>query len=531
MRLPTLRAVVLVLIAICVASGADSPTNEEWQPVAQAIADHRADAETQVQAIVARYPRWADGWTELARVQFSAEQAETSLESARKALALAPTHGEAAPLAIQALLRLGRPAEAVALAAPFTDRTLDRQLNGKAGWVNYYAAEAALTIPDFAKATAHLTLAKACAGGAVPGEFHMLDARLAIRSGDLVQAEASLIRATTVAPRLWDAWYELGRVRSVLAEREKDPLERGKRIEAASQSFATVVTALPDDHESWLGLGRCQVNLGKIEIDSGNDQGQNRLNEGIASLKQALERKAELVPALLLLGEALVRLEKYDDAVAPLTKARELGATDQGLLYNLALALEKTGRADEASAIHSKTQAVTAPELISKGMTLYKAKMHPAAINHLGTAVKQLDDSRDRELKAQVLRCIGHAWLARVTDSRSPPSDQDREDFQDRAAKAYAMAGELNDWSAKQHYAALQSQRSPAMGYEAGWQLLRWSTFTAPLGWKLVAGNYGASRAWATPLHYVLWGLAAGLPALLWLITMFGGRRRPVTVP
>ncbi len=517
---------VLLIGAGMALHAADSPTNEEWQPVVQAIAAGETDAEAKIQGLVNRYPRWADGWTELARMQLEAGQSAAAFASAQKAMALSPTHGEATPLAMQALIQLKRPTEAEALAAPFADKALDRQRNGRAGWVNYYAAAAALAIPDLGKAEAHLGLAKTFAGGAVPGDFHALDARLAVRRGDLVQAEASLIRATTVSPRLWDAWYELGRVRSVLAEREKDPSQQAVRYEAAAQSFATIVKALPDDYESLLGLGRCQLELGKRELDAENEHGRALLQDAAANLEQAIARKDDLVAAHLLLGEALVRLEKYEHAIVALERARALGSQDNGMLYNLALALEKIGKADAAKAIHATTSAVSAPELIGKGMTLAKASMHAPAIEHLGRSVELLDDARDRELKGQVLRTLGHVWLAWATDTRAPPSDSERARRLDSAAEAYARAAKLGDWSAKQHYASMQSSRDPRLGYEAGWQLLRWSTFTSPLGWKLALGNYGACRAWDNPLHYVLWSLLGGVPALLWMITLFGSRRR-----
>jgi hypothetical protein len=115
MRLPPLRAIALLLIAIGGLAGADTPTNEEWQPVADAIAAGDADAEAKVQAVAVRFPRWADGWTELARVQLDAQHAEAALDSARKALALSPLHGEApwlrrSPIARRTASSTARPA-------------------------------------------------------------------------------------------------------------------------------------------------------------------------------------------------------------------------------------------------------------------------------------------------------------------------------------------------------------------------------------------------------------------------------------
>ena len=539
LRLVLALAVALGLTPLAVA--ADSPTKDEWAPVVQAIAEQAPDAGQQLAAITTKYPKWAGGWIELARYNLAARQPEDAWKHARQALTLERTNGEAGALAVQALTLVGRHDEAITVGEPFrANRQDDKQAGGRAGWVNFYAAQAALTAktPDPAKAEVLLRTAKACAGAAVPGEFHFLDAKLAIRRGDLVGSVKNLERAVSADPALWDAWYEVGRVRGALADRETSVPGKRQLLLSAEQAFLTVTKALPDDFESWLGLGRAQSALAQLDIDAGGEGGA-KLKDAVASFTEALQRKPDLVPALSAMGEAQLRLERYSLAVEVLTRARELGANDDILLSNLALALEKTGRADEAVKVQAGATATTAPALINKGMILFKAKIYRSAIDLFERAAKHGELASQPETRGQVLRFTGHAWrdwaaapspkgpeTAPTGTETTPPAPDQRAQRLDQAADAYQRAGEFGDAMAIRHYAALQSGRGPHLAYAAGWKLLGWSTYSSFTGWKLVLGNYGASRAWSNALHLGIWGVLAGLPLLLWVASLF--RRAPV---
>lgn len=529
MPVPRRRLHLVLGLGLAVALGAspaavaaDAPTQGEWGPVVQAVAAQAPDARQQLLAITAKYPKWIGAWIELARFELAARQPEEAWKYARQALTIERANGEAAALAVQALTQVGRHDDAIGVAAPFlANRQSDKQAGGRAGWVNFYAAQAAFTAkrPDPAKADELLKAAKACAGAAVPGDFHFLDARLAIRRGDLAGGTKNLERAVAADPRLWDAWYELGRARSVLAERETSVPGRRALLLAAEQAFTTVTKALPDDFESWLGLGQAQAAIARLEMESGGEGGA-KLKDAAASFGEALERKPDLVPALTALGEAQLRLERYAPAAEALARARELGANDDILLSNLALALEKTGRAEEAVRIQATTTATSAPALINKGMTLFKAKVYRTATDLFEQAVRHPELETQRETRGQVLRFAGHAWRDWAAQDPALPAAE-REQRLEKAAEAYRRAGDLGDRMAIRHYAALQSERGPATAYAAGWKLLGWSSSTSLAGWKLVLGNYGASRAWANPLHLGIWGVLAGLPLLLWIASLF----------
>lgn len=512
------RLMLCGLMAATLAA-ADAPTQAEWQPVIDAIAKAQSDAAARLADITTRYPTWPEGWVERSRLALASKRPDEAWKYARQALSLQRGNGEAAALGVQALTAQGRSSDALKVAEPFLkDRTLDQQANGKTGYVNYYAAYAALAAKDQSKGREHLSAAQACAGKQVPAEFHVLDARFAIQANDLVKAEASLARATTVDARCWDGWYELGRVRHALAEAESSAA--GKRIwlDRAEQAFATVTKALPEDFESWLGLGRAQAAIARLEIEAGSDGG-GYLRDAVASLGEAVRRQDTLVAGWVTLGEAQVRLERYAEAATSLSKARALGANEPSMLHNLAQALQKSGRAEEALVILKSTTATSGSELVSQGMGYYRNHLYPVAVDRLENALAHPDLASDDVMRGQVLRFTGHAWREWGDDPQS--TAQEREQRRAKAAAAYRSAGDLGDVMAQRHYAALLAEDGPQSAYVAGWTVLGWNSWLSGSGWALVIGNYGAARAWANGLHYTLWGLFIGLPLVLWIASLF----------
>lgn len=538
-RLPPLRRLAVALFAAAAfAAAADAPTKEEWAPVAQAIAQEAATARPQIEALLRRYPGWADGWIEYARFELHAQRFAEAERHARKAHDLAKPHGEAAALLVQALSAQGRHDDALSAAEFYREnRSHDRQPGNRAGWVSFYAAQAALLSvpagatreqaqPVIARADEFLKAAKASAAAGTPAEFHVLDARLAVRKGDLAGAEKSLERATAIDAKQWDAWYELGRVRSVLAEQAGNVVDRRTRLEAAETAFTTVVRALPDDWESWYGLGRAQAARGRLAAMEGGD-GVVALRDAVASLDEALKRKADHPEAWAALGEAQLRLDRFAEAVTSLEKARTLGAGDKALLFNLAMALEKAGRAEDATRILSQTTASTSAELVNKGMGSYRAKLYPAAIELLTQATRHPDLAGNDLQRAKIERWIGHIQRDWATaEVPRPATAEERAARLAAAAEAYRRAGDLGDAVARRHFAAIESERSPADAYRAGWIVLRWNAFFSFSGLAMVAGNYGAARAWDNTLHLAVWGVLGGIPLLLWVAGLL--RRKPV---
>jgi len=510
---------------------ADAPTRDEWDPVIKAMTTANSDAEAQLAGITTKYPTWPDGWIERARYALATQHPDDGWKFAREALNLQRGSGEAAALGVQALTAMGRPSDALKVAAPFlANRTLDTQANKKVGYVNYFAAYAALAAKDTAKANEHYRAAVACAGAAIPPEFHVLDARLAIQAGDLSKAESCLSRATTADPHNWDGLYELGRVRHALAEQETSTAGKRARLDGAEKAFAAVTRALPDDYESWLGLGRAQVALARLDIDDGSDGG-GHLRDAASSLKEAVKRHDALVAGWVALGEAQVRLEQFADAAASLTKARALGANEPSVLHNLAEALQKSGRGEEALTVLQGTVATSSGELLSQGMGYYHQRFYRVAIERLEAAATHADLAADSKTCGQIWRFIGHAWRewGDDLDKDGKPavpaaSIDEREQRKANAANAYRQSGDLGDVMAQRHYAALQAADNPLSAYKAGWTVLGWNAYLSGSGWAMVIGNYGAARAWDSILHFCIWGVLIGVPLLLWIKSLFRPR-------
>lgn len=523
LRLPfsgLLLAVALLTGApVATVSGVDAPTADEWNPVVLAVAAQAADAEARLAAITTRFPTWVDGWIAAARFEFSRGNHLKAWEHAYSALKLERGNGDAVAVAMQALTALDRIDDALKVGAPLLEvASRDRLRDGRGGWIAYYTALAhlAASTPDLNAAAEAMRKAKAHAGATIPAQFHLLDARIAVLRGDAAQAEALLARAVASDAKMWDAWYELGRVRTLLATAESSGAAKRTRLNAAVTAFNAVTTALPQDHEAWWGLANARLELGRLDQLEGNGSVDN-LRTAASAAKHATDRKADFGAAWATLGEAELRQERWAEAATALERAVRHGADTASVRGNLAVALQKTGRVTEALALGSAA-AAGAADLLTRGLSAYEAGHHALATASLQAAADHADVASDRRLQAQVLRFLGHAWTAAAAKTEDVVA---RDEALDRAAQAYRDAGDRGDFLARRHFAAVQAPRAPRLAYDAGWTLIGWSAFSSR-GWALALGNYGASRAWANPLHYLVWGLLLVVPLALWIKSFFG---------
>jgi tetratricopeptide (TPR) repeat protein len=163
----TLVAAAPLVMGSHLLCAADSPTAEEWAPVEAALAQQAADAEQRLAAIVATYPRWADGQRTLAEWRLAHGKAAEALADAQAALEISPQDAGAASLVVQALGKMGRAPEAFTLAEKFVGE------KDPGGWVNFRAAEVAFESGDRQKAELHLSLANGRAK-TPPPEFAFL---------------------------------------------------------------------------------------------------------------------------------------------------------------------------------------------------------------------------------------------------------------------------------------------------------------------------------------------------------------------
>jgi uncharacterized protein HemY len=520
MTLRTVSFLLLACTACGVAAESAAPSAREWSTVSAAIATGSPDAEAQVNGLIRTYPAWADGPAALAKLQLEAGRPRDALASARRASQLAPDSTDALRLQIRALADLKQKDDIY---------TLINNSGGKdpKGWLRYEGGLAAATLGDAAKAEALLKEAKARCGSQVPPEFQFLDSRIAIAVRDYPRAEAALATATTLQADFWDAWYELGRVRLLLAEFQAE--NRGTWIRRAGDAYAQVVKGLPRDAHGPLGVGQAALEDAKrLSAEDQDDNAAARLRDALTALNQAVTLKPDMAEGWMLLGDAQLRLEKWPEAAASLQKARALGATGRTLTFNLAIALQQSGNNAEAEALLKTVTADSPAEQVTLGMGAYRSKNWLVAISMLEPAARQLTDP---EAAGPTWRYIGHAHR-RLAESK-PVGSPERESQLDAAAAAYRQAGDLGDFPARHHLMASEGARSADKAYAAAWSTIGWDTFNVT-AWKTALATYGAAKtggqglggmASRAPLHLAFWALLVVGPLVLFGLGL--RRRKP----
>lgn len=489
------------------AAAANAPGTAEWEPVRAALANDDPSAQVQLLALIKRYPTWADGTKALAKSLLDQGKTAEALAAARRASQLAPNDDQALRIQVRALADLGRKAEVYAL----VDSTATKD---PTGWIRYDAGLAAVGFNDPTKAETWLKDAKSRAGSKIPAEFLFLESRIAILTRDFARAELALTSATSQQADFWDGWYELGRVRLVLAD--NDRAQRAAWIDKADAAFSVVCKGVPDDANGHLGLGRAKLEEAKLQLGSNQtDQAGGKLREAIAQLDLALAKAPDSAEAYVLLGDANVRLEQWAAAATALQRAKTLGAKDRSLTFNLAIALQQTGKNDEAQALLKSVTAASPAEQVTIGMGAYRSRNYLLAVQLLESAVEGLDNS---SAKGATWRFIGHAY-GHIADGKT---GEGQNSPRDAAAEAYRKAGDLLDFDARRSYLSSEAARSPEHAYAAAWQSIHWDTLNLS-AWGLAIGNYGLAKtggqglggmANRAPLHVALWGCLVVLPLI-----------------
>ncbi len=520
MTMRLLSTWLLTLLTLASLAAVDTPTREQWAPVQAVLTKDQPEAESLLSAIVARYPRWADGYRELARLRLKHADSAAAEISARQALTLAPNDGDAQTLLVQALLAGGKREPAYAAA--------DAPGDPRSPWAHYYAGDAALDAGEREHAEHHIGEARRRSGNRPPPEILLLSARLALWRSDYAAALEALTLATANKPDFYVGWYELGRVRVLLAR--QDPAHRAALLTDAEGNFITVVAARPDDDRPWLGLGQARLELGRDELVRGQrDAAVSWLTRAIEALGNAVARNPDNADAQLALGTAQLQLDRYADAAEHLARAQALGAHSRELLFNLALALQNSGHADAAGRILSQTEAVSLDEKLTSGVNAFQRGDLLLAVQLLSAALPAL--TTDHERTGATQRFIGHAYRALAARQTTPEAT---DAYRDLARDAYRNAGELRDSLAREHYLALESSRDANRAMAAASVYQGWQRWLSLSGWRVVLGNYGA---WASggdgvgglwqrhPGHACAWG--AVLALLVIGLIRSGVRRRP----
>lgn len=123
---------------------------------------------------------------------------------------------------------------------------------------------------------------------------------------------------------------------------------KGKLTEARAQ-LREIAKLRPDDASAHLALARSDLH------DEGGD-----LSEAVAELRAALEKDPAIPGVWSDLGEAQMRLAKYDDAAASFREGLKLSPDNDAGHYNLAEALKRAGHLDEAVAEYRETLRLNA---------------------------------------------------------------------------------------------------------------------------------------------------------------------------
>lgn len=521
----TLRPALLLLLLAAPAFSADArPGASEWAPVQQAIDSGSPDAQGRLTALLRTYPAWADGNKALARLLLDQGKAAEALAAAKRASELAPTDTETWQIQVRALADLKRKAEIYAL----VDASGGKDPKG---WLRYEAGLAAVALGDAAKAEGFLKEGKARIGAKVPAEFLFLESRIAILNRDFPRAELALASATTQQADFWDAWYELGRVRLVLAD--ADPGQRAEWVKKAGEAFTAVTAGVPTDPYGRIGLARVALERAKLLAAEGQgDNAGSHLRDAVAALNAAMERRADIAEAYVLLGDAQIRLEQWEAAATALQRAKGLGATDRSLTFNLAIALQQTGKAAEAEALLKSVTAASPAEQVTIGMGAYRSRNWLLAATLLEKAV---DGIEDRGAQGSVWRFIGHA-RTRLAETRT--GDEQAAQL-DAASEAYRKAGGMADFPGRRFFLAAEAARSPERAYIAAWTVIGWDAMN--LGaWGQAVANYGAAKtggqgiggmAARAPLHLAFWGILVLLPLVFFGLGLARrGKGQPTTV-
>ena len=526
--LPRTLAILTVLALAFPLTGADTPvaakavakapTAAEWTPVQQALASAAADAAARVTVLNRAYPAWPDGPLALARFHLEADRADQAVEPARQAAKLGHPQGEA--LLAQALLMAGRPREALAVAE--TSKAPDAT-----GWLRYWGASAAAAVSDWAKAKTLLTDARTRAGAQAPKDFYFLAGRLAQQGKDWQAAEDALADAVTRDPSFWDGWYELGRVRALRAELEAGTA--GQSWGGAENAFTTALRGRPQDRAAKVGLARAKSGLARAAHADGDTVAEaSRLREAIALLDQVLKEQPDHRDANLLAGDAHLHLDEWPAAAEHLSKARTLGAKDRALPFNLALALQNSGRTEEATQLLAVLQAVTAGERITVGLNAYANGQYQLAARMLTDAAQ--DPALDPDNAGAAWRFAGHAHTKLATAGAGDAA-------RDAASSCYREAGNVRDMEGRRFHLALEGSISPQRAYDAGWRWLAWEGYLSLPAWFQVIGHYGAAKtqgeglaglARHAPAHLLFWTMLCVLPLALFGLSLLRRMRTPI---
>ena len=274
----------------------------------------------------------------------------------------------------------------------------------------------------------------------------------------------------------------------------------------------------PRDVASRLALGRARLERAKLIAAAGrNDEADTAFRTVLAPIDEALTLRPDDRDGKLWKGDALLRLRRYEEAAPLLRQALNAGILDRALPFNLALALTKTGKAEEAGKVLENVVTSTADERLTLGINLFNQGNWIAANKMLREALEVLaaDDPKEGRQRTITKRFVAHCEREMAGLTQDPEA---RTGHLLTALKLYKEAGDEDDYISRHWYLATSTERSPLDAFAAGRQSLKWDGWVNPTAWRLLAANYGFKIAHGEgvkglikygPAHAMLFGLLA----------------------
>lgn len=524
---PALLLALLVLPLAGLRAG-DAPTDAEWSPIAAALVAGTQGSITDAERLLQRYPQWPDGFRALALAKLQSGDARGAWSAARQALIINSADADAGAIGVQALaaqvvahdlLSNGKERawpDVFAVADKFTDAT------DAGGKVAAQAAVAALRMGDQGLLAKYLDAVKARSGGAPNPVIDFIAAKQALGAKDLAGAIAALERAIAARPDYHDALYELGRVHIVAAM--ADPGSADGHYAKAAEAFTAAAKLDIKDAGSRFGLGRVRLEQGKRLAAAGNaDDAGASFRKALAALDEGLQLEPRELNGKLWKGDALLRLERWEEAVPMLQQALAGGIEDRALPFNLALALTKAGRPGAAAEVLGEVKAESSDEQLTMAMNAFHQGNWVAAADMLVKGMQSLSDPAQLPQYLAAERYYAHCQRELAKASKDP---SEAAEHMKAALDSYLDAGERGDFPSRHWWLALKTQAGPDQAFAAGKQILHWDGWLAMDAWRLLLGNYGwhitqgqgfAGLIAHGAAHLMLWSLITMILMMLFL--------------
>jgi arylsulfatase A-like enzyme/cytochrome c-type biogenesis protein CcmH/NrfG len=170
-------------------------------------------------------------------------------------------------------------------------------------------------------------------------------------------AEENPGRADALQRALTDLMARSARAEAAKGPQRIDP-EVEERLRALGYVSASVTAGTLDDRPR--GDPKDKIDLYNLLKLAGTDSIENRLDEAIAKVRQALAADPQIVQGHTMLGNLSVKAGRLSDAVAAYQAALAVDPENHGAIFSLAITYKSMGRLDDAAAGFERLRALDA---------------------------------------------------------------------------------------------------------------------------------------------------------------------------